>query len=133
MLTAAGAGYSRWRHLAINRWQEDSTIDACGSFVFLRDVQSGALFSPTLQPLVTPQLSQSAPQHHLTFSEDRAEFFGPHPDVLMTLDVLVCAEDDGEVRRLTLVNRGEQSRQFDVMSYAELVLTSVAKDRKSVV
>lgn len=128
MLTAAGAGYSRWRQLAITRWQEDSTMDALGSFILLRDIQSGELFSPTLQPLAQAQRATSKVQHHLTFSEDRAEFLGPTPDLFINLDVLVCAEDDGEVRRLTLVNRGTQSRQFDVMSYAELVLTSVAND-----
>ena len=129
MLTAAGAGYSRWRHLAITRWQEDSTMDAHGSFVLLRDVKSGVLYSPTLQPLPEVSLGATAAQNHrLTFSEDRAEFYVQQADLMLSLDVLVCAEDDGEVRRLTLVNRGSQSRQFDVMSYAELVLTTVAND-----
>ncbi len=129
MLTAAGAGYSRWRQIAITRWQEDSTIDAQGSFVLLRDVGSGEVFTPTLQPLPEQALGRAARQNHqLTFSEDRAEFCQQPPDLLLNLDVLVCAEDDGEVRRLTIVNRGNHSRQFDVMSYAELVLTTVAND-----
>lgn len=129
MLTAAGAGYSRWRHIAITRWQEDSTSDAHGSFILLRDVSSGQVYAPSLQPL--PEQAGYAPagqSHQLTFSEDRAEFYQQLPDLLLNLDVLVCAEDDGEVRRLTIVNRGNQSRQFDVMSYAELVLTTVAND-----
>ena len=37
MLTAAGAGYSRWRDIAVTRWREDATRDDWGSFVFLRD------------------------------------------------------------------------------------------------
>ena len=35
----AGAGYSRWRDLAVTRWREDATRDDWGSFVFLRDVE----------------------------------------------------------------------------------------------
>ena len=27
MITAAGSGYSRWRHLAVTRWREDTTRD----------------------------------------------------------------------------------------------------------
>ncbi|MBU2428692.1 MAG: hypothetical protein KKA56_17600 [Gammaproteobacteria bacterium] len=129
MVTAAGAGYSKWRQIAITRWQEDSTVDSQGSFILLRDVQSGEVLSPTLQPLPERALGRAAGQHHkLTFSEDRAEFCQQQPDLLLNLDVLVCAEDDGEVRRLTIVNRGNLTRQFDVMSYAELVLTSAAND-----
>ncbi|MFJ5489191.1 glucoamylase family protein, partial [Hansschlegelia beijingensis] len=33
MLTAEGAGYSRWRDLAVTRWRGDATRDDLGSFV----------------------------------------------------------------------------------------------------
>ena len=45
MLTAAGAGYSRWRDIAVTRWREDVTRDDWGSFIFLRDTQSGRVWS----------------------------------------------------------------------------------------
>ena len=41
MLTTAGSGYSRWRDLAVTRWREDVTRDGWGTYVFLRDVDSG--------------------------------------------------------------------------------------------
>ena len=51
MLTAAGAGYSRWRDMAVTRWREDATRDDWGSFVYLRDVQSGKTWSAGLHPI----------------------------------------------------------------------------------
>ncbi len=42
MLTAAGGGYSRWGDIAVTRWREDATRDDWGSFVYLRDVESGS-------------------------------------------------------------------------------------------
>src|SRR6185312_7460587 len=45
MLTAAGSGYSRWRGLAVTRWREDATCDDWGSYIFLRDVYSGGVWS----------------------------------------------------------------------------------------
>ena len=45
MLTAAGSGYSAWRDLAVTRWREDATCDDWGSYVFLRDVASGEVWS----------------------------------------------------------------------------------------
>ena len=50
MVTAAGSGYSRWRDLAVTRWREDSTRDAWGTYVFLRDGHSGAVWSAAYQP-----------------------------------------------------------------------------------
>ena len=48
MLTAAGSGYSRWRGLAVTRWREDATCDDWGSYIFLRDVRSGEVWSAGL-------------------------------------------------------------------------------------
>ena len=50
MLTAAGSGYSRWRDIAITRWREDATRDCWGSYIFLRDAQTGEVWSAGYQP-----------------------------------------------------------------------------------
>ncbi|MEO6434581.1 MAG: glucoamylase family protein, partial [Tepidisphaeraceae bacterium] len=50
MVTASGGGYSRWRDLAVTRWREDVTGDPWGSYLVLRDENSGAVWSPTRQP-----------------------------------------------------------------------------------
>ena len=50
MLTATGAGYSRWRDIAVTRWREDATRDDWGSFLFLRDSHSGKIWSAGAQP-----------------------------------------------------------------------------------
>ncbi|MGA9570533.1 MAG: glucoamylase family protein, partial [Candidatus Acidiferrales bacterium] len=50
MLTSAGSGYSRWRDLAITRWREDLTFDNWGQYIYLRDEQSGNVWSAGYQP-----------------------------------------------------------------------------------
>ena len=50
MLTAAGSGYSRWGNVAITRWREDATCDDHGSYIFLRDVRTGTVWSAGFQP-----------------------------------------------------------------------------------
>jgi cyclic beta-1,2-glucan synthetase len=123
MLTAAGAGYSRWRDIAVTRWREDATRDDWGSFLFLRDCESGARWSPTAQPnFDAPEQSQ------VIFDEDHAEF-SRHDGALATaMTVLVSGEDDGEVRRLSLVNSGRRAREIEVTSYMEIVLAAPASD-----
>src|SRR5439155_25617076 len=50
MLTAAGSGYSRWRDIAVTRWREDVTRDCWGTYIFLRDEQTGHVWSAGYQP-----------------------------------------------------------------------------------
>ncbi|OLB43902.1 MAG: hypothetical protein AUI04_01545 [Candidatus Rokubacteria bacterium 13_2_20CM_2_64_8] len=123
MITAAGSGYSRWRGLAITRWREDVTRDVGGTYVFLRDVESGESWSPSYQPsAVEPESYQVA------FSEDRAEIARRDHGIAATLTVIVSPEDDAEVRRVSLTNLGSRPREIDVTSYAEIVLAPPASD-----
>ncbi|MGB3391381.1 MAG: glucoamylase family protein, partial [Pseudaminobacter sp.] len=41
MVTATGSGYSRWNDLAVTRWQPDPTEDRQGTYLFLRDTDTG--------------------------------------------------------------------------------------------
>jgi cyclic beta-1,2-glucan synthetase len=50
MATNAGGGYSRWNNLAVTRWREDATSDDWGTFCYLRDTATGALWSSAYQP-----------------------------------------------------------------------------------
>ncbi len=123
MLTAAGSGYSRWRGMAVTRWREDATCDDWGSYIFLRDVHSGDVWSAGFQP------SGAEPDsYHVAFNEDRAEITRQDGALTTTLEVLVSTEDDAEVRRISIVNSGNRVHEIDVTSYAELVLAPQADD-----
>ena len=58
-LSAAGGGLSEWRGLALNRWPGDALEDAHGSFIYLRDADSGALWSAAQQPGACAQSARS--------------------------------------------------------------------------
>ncbi len=123
MLTTAGSGYSRWRDLAITRWREDVTRDAWGTYVFLRDVDSGESWSAGYQPR-----GGEPDSYEVTFSEDRAEIVRRDGAIGTTLQVIVSPEDDAEVRRVSLTNVGTRSREVELTSYAEVVLAPPAAD-----
>ena len=123
MLTAAGSGCSSWGDLSVTRWRPDVTCDDWGSYVFLRDVDSGETWSAGYQPCgIEPD------EYEVTFSEARAEFVRRDGDVTTTLDVVVSAERDAEVRRVCLSNTGDRSRTLELTSYAEIVLAPPAAD-----
>lgn len=123
MLTGAGSGYSRWGDLGITRWREDVTRDDWGAYVFLRDVESGEVWSAGYQPSgVEPD------NYEVTFTEDRAEFIRSDGTIITTLDVVVSPEDNAEVRRVSVANAGNGDRDIELTSYAELVLAPPAAD-----
>jgi cyclic beta-1,2-glucan synthetase len=123
MITAASSGYSRWRDLSLTRWREDTTRDDSGSYIYLRDVVDGTVWSAGYQP------SGIEPDHYqVTFTEDRAEFIRHDGSLTTTLHVVVSPEDDAEVRRVSITNSGYQARDIDVTSYNELVLALAATD-----
>ncbi len=123
MLTVAGSGYSRWGGLAITRWREDATCDDSGSYIYIRDVRSGAVWSATYQPTgVEPD------DYQVIFNEDRAEFTRRDGRLTTTVQVLVSSEDDAEVRRVSISNTSLHGREIEITSYAELVLAPQATD-----
>ena len=123
MLTAAGSGYSRHGDAAVTRWREDATRDDMGSYAFLREVDSGVLWSAGYQPCgVEPE------RYEVTFTEDRAEIVRVDGPITTTLEVMVSPEDDVEVRRVSITNAGHRDREVDVTSYAEIVLAAAAAD-----
>jgi cyclic beta-1,2-glucan synthetase len=123
MITTAGSGYSRWRNIAVTRWREDVTCDCWGSYVFLRDVQTGQVWSGGYQP------SGAEPDgYEANYTEDRAEFVRRDGSLATTLEVVVSPEDDVEVRRVSIANLGTRTREVQVTSYAELVMAPQAAD-----
>jgi cyclic beta-1,2-glucan synthetase len=123
MLTAAGSGYSRWKDLAITRWREDVTRDNWGSYFLLQDRQRDRVWSAGYQPS-----GVEADKYSVAFSEDRAEITRRDGALTTSLEVIISAEDDAEVRRLSIANAASQSRDIEITSYAELVLAAADAD-----
>ncbi|MDH5641314.1 MAG: hypothetical protein OEY28_08465, partial [Nitrospira sp.] len=123
MLTTAGSGYSRWRDIAVTRWREDATRDCWGSYMFLRDLHTGFVWSAGYQPS-----GVDADDYKVSFTEERAEIIRRDGDWNTTLEVVVSSEDDAEVRRLSVTNLGNSARDLQVTSYAELSLVPQSAD-----
>jgi cellobiose phosphorylase len=122
-VTAAGGGYSRWRDLAITRWREDATRDCWGSFCYLRDTETGEFWSAAHQP------TKKVPdRYEVIYSQGRAEYRRTDSEFESNMEISVSPEDDIELRRITLTNRGKKARTIELTSYAEVVLASPAAD-----
>ena len=116
-VTNAGGGFSLWRDTAVTRRRDDRTSDGGAHFIYLRDPWSRRIWSATYQPVC-----EEPDRFDATFELDKITFRRRDTDIETRLDITVSSEDDVEVRRLTITNRGAQTREIEVTSYAEIVL-----------
>ncbi|HEX5890966.1 MAG TPA: glucoamylase family protein [Pyrinomonadaceae bacterium] len=123
MLTTAGSGYSNCEDIAVTRWREDVTRDNWGAFIYLRDVRSGMVWSAGHQPV-----KRRAQGYTVAFSEDKADFRRIDAGISTRMEVVVSAEDNAEVRRISLTNHSTRTREIELTSYAEVVLNAPGAD-----
>jgi len=110
--------------LAVSRWRSDTTRDNWGSFVYLRDVRSGAVWSASYQPTcVKPNT------YEVAFSEDKADFWRRDGGILTHYEVIVSGEDNSELRRVAITNHSNRQREIELTSYAEVVLAPPLSDQ----
>ncbi len=123
MLNVAGSGYSSWREFAITRWREDPVGDHWGSYLLLRDEDSGAVWSAGLQPC-----GVEADAYAANLSDGHVAITRRFGSLTTMLDVVVAGDRDVELRCLTITNHGDKPRDITVTSYAELVLGPAGAD-----
>jgi cyclic beta-1,2-glucan synthetase len=124
MVTNAGGGYSRWRKLDVTRWRSDPTRDNWGTFCYLRDASSGKIWSAAYHPAE----GEVPSEYSALFSLDRALIRRRDGSIDTATEIFVSAEDDVEIRRMTLINRSLLPRTLELTSYVELAMAPHAAD-----
>ncbi|HEY6130454.1 MAG TPA: glucoamylase family protein, partial [Halioglobus sp.] len=123
MANHAGGGNSSWRNLAVTRWREDITLDNWGTFVYLRDTDTGNYWSTTYQPTL-----RKADHYEAIFVQAKAEYRRRDESIEAHTEISVSPEDDVEIRRITLTNLTSRIRHIEVTSYAEVLLVPLNTD-----
>jgi cyclic beta-1,2-glucan synthetase len=114
-LTGRGGGASYWKGAALTRWSADPTLDDGGSWIYVRDIDSGDLWSSTPAPAGDDEMT-------VEFAPQQVEYWGHHDGIGMHTRVTVPPDDDLEIRIVTLTNETLQRRRLVVASYADVVL-----------
>src|SRR5262249_30144528 len=124
VITGAGGGSATWRDLDVTRWREDTTRDCWGQFCYVRDRESGTVWSTGHQPIC-----RAADEYAFAFHADRAEFRRRGGDMEPRWAVCIASGHDAEVRLFSLANHGGRPRHLDLTSYAEVCLNNRRADQ----
>ncbi len=123
MLNHTGSGYSRYGDVAVTRWRADATQDATGQYCYVHDLTTGTFWSTATQPV-----GASASRSRATLASDRVTLSRTDGSIETRTEITVVPHDAAEVRRVTLTNNGSTSRDLELTSYGEIVMTTAAAD-----
>ena len=117
LVSGAGTGLSQCGWFAVTRWSGDRIADHSGVLVYLRDLDSGELWSLGAAPVGAVGgtfFARSAPGS-MTLGRR-------HEGIEATCETIVAADVDAELRRIVLRNRATAARRIEVTVYAEMIV-----------
>ncbi|MDO8501759.1 MAG: glucoamylase family protein [Gemmatimonadaceae bacterium] len=124
IVSNAGSGVTRYGELAINRWRSDGTRDDFGQWCYVRDISAGKIWSAGHQPVCAEYA-----WYRVLFASDRVTLHRRDDDIETMMEIAVVPGEAAEVRKVTIHNRSQKSRDMELTSYMEVVLASADSDR----
>jgi cyclic beta-1,2-glucan synthetase len=125
LITNAGAGFCTGPKAMLTRWRADTTLDEWGCWVYVQDIDSGALWSVGRQPV-----GERSAYEQVTFHPHMAEFRRRVDSISLHMEVFIAPDADVEIRRVTVVNDSDAPRRIGLVSYGEVVLAAAGDDRR---
>ncbi len=131
-VSAGGAGFtwaSNSQQNQITAWSNDPVSNESSEIIYIRDLDTGEVWSPTAYPMRDPQARYTA-WHGQGYSRFEHSSHGIGAELLQ----FVPRQDPVKVSRLKLVNRTGRTRRLSVTAYIEWTLgPSRAKSQPFVV
>ena len=120
VISQTGGGYSWRTHASLNRltrWDQDIIRDDWGKYIYLRDEDSGEIWSATWKPVCyTPESYEV--RHGIGYSK----FTSRHAGIRSELTVFVPKDEPVEVWQVRLVNESDRARRLSLFTYFEWLL-----------
>ena len=118
-----GTGSSHYRDLAITRRVPDRTRETDAFVLYLRDLESGDVWSAGAEPVRC-----AGDAYEAIARAGIVTLVREHDGIRTTLEVTLVPNASAEERRLTIENLSGRERRLEVTTYAELVLNTPVAD-----
>jgi cellobiose phosphorylase len=115
VVAGGGGGSARLERVVLARWSARGRPEA-GALAFVRESASGHEWPAGLAPGGEPP-----DEYALEMTGGTAALRRVDGDLVTTVDVCVSPFDDVELRRVTVLNRGEADRRLEVGTRRELL------------
>lgn len=122
MVSAEGAGYT-WcmnsKERQLTPWSNDPVTNRPGEIFYIRDDESGELWTPTASPI-----RDFAAPYTAAHGQGYSRFQHHARGIEVTVEQFVATSDAVKISRLRLRNTSEKVRQLSLTGYVEWVLGS---------
>ena len=119
-VSESGSGYT-WsgncHDLRLTPWSNDPVSDPPGEVIYIRDEESGDVWTPTALPI-----REEGGTYIARHGQGYSQFEYASHGIALTLLSFVPLEDPIKISRLTIENRSNRSRRLSVTAYVEWVL-----------
>lgn len=123
VVTNSGSGFSLYKGLLISRWRPDPVMDPWGSYVYVRDISTDQIWSPSYHPCKVKSSDEL-----VVFGLDKATFMRKDGEIKTRMEISVSPEFNAEVRRITLSNSSKKAKVIEVTTFTELALANPIAD-----
>lgn len=124
MVTAAGSGWTRSDDIAVSRWRLDPARDSHGQWCYIRDLQSGRIWSAGHQPVCA-----EADSYRFDAAPGKVAIRRHDGEVETLTEIVVIPGALAEARRVTIANHSSSALEVELTSYQEIVLAPHLLDR----
>lgn len=115
MVTSDGDGFSKYKNMMLYRWRSDIYANT-GNYIYIKDVQTGDYWSVAYHP------TRTLPEdYQVIFAPHKAEYKRKDGNILTHTLISLSPDHNVEVRKVTLINHGNQIKQIELTSYIEVV------------
>jgi cyclic beta-1,2-glucan synthetase len=124
-VTERGAGFA-WAEnshfFRLTPWFNDPVSDPCGEVLYLRDVESGEVWTPTPAPAAAVGDVDSSAAYGVTHAPGVSRFSHERGTIATELSLAVPRADPVKIALLKITNRGQSPRRLSLTSYVEWAL-----------
>ena len=116
VLDDSGCGYSCFDGIMLNVYENDE-FQNFGSFIYLKDTESGRIITPTFAPI-----RENPNDFGCRFSDEEVLFENISENISMSVSVPPCFK--GEVRKIKISNDSDKIKNFEIFFYTDIILSS---------
>ena len=124
-VTERGGGFA-WAEnsyfFRLTPWFNDPVSDPCGEVIYLRDVDSGAVWTPTPAPAAAVGDGHRSPRYRVEHGAGVTRFSHTRGDIVTELAMGVPVSDAVKITTLRITNRGDTTRRLSLTSYVDWAL-----------
>jgi len=124
VISQTGGGFSWDTHSEfnrLNRWHQDLVQDNWGKYFYIKDNQTGDIWSPTWMPVKTELDS-----YQIVYGFGYSKFISEYKGVKISLSVFIPVNENIEIWNFAIENLTEQKKSLSIYSYFEWCLGSSA-------